>query len=102
MAKVMINQTPPTREQLARWQSQAKKIFEAFYETPLTMYQCSKRTGIERPNICRRVADWRETGQIKVVTVNVDPLTQRRAQFFSTNPRFWPAESNGSQLNFFD
>lgn len=88
-----IKQDPPTERDIQRWESQAKKIFDAFNE-PRTMAQVAQITGIERANVCRRVADFKRDGTIKVICIDKDPLTKFRAQYFSTNPAYWPKPSS--------
>lgn len=85
-----IWQPVPTQEQISRWQSQEKQTFQFFYDNIATMFQAEKATGIMRPSICRFVGRWKSQGLIRVVRIDKDPLTQRIAQFLSTNPTSWP------------
>lgn len=96
-----IQQPLPTAKQLERWQSELEIVADAF-STPKTMYMVSKSTGVERPNVCRRVATLKEQGRIQVVRIDTDPMTQRRAQWFCTDKRTWPGYlSAGAQTNLF-
>lgn len=97
-----IEQLSPTAKQLQRWQNEVEIVASAF-QIPRTMYQVAKVTGIERPNVCRRVATLRENGRIAVVKTDLDPLTHRRAQFFCTDKRHWLGyHINGAQAKLFE
>lgn len=96
-----IRQPEPSPEQVERWQSQERIVFDAFHESPKTMFQVEVETTVMRPSICRFVGQWKKEGKIKIVRIDKDPLTNRLAQFLSTNSLFWPSEKTGIQFNLF-
>ena len=50
-----------------------------------TRMQIAKCLGIERATICRRVAELRDLGVLKVVKIGRCPITHERASFLSCN-----------------
>lgn len=50
-----------------------------------TRMQIAKCLGIERATICRRVAELRDLGLVRVVKTDLDPLTRERATFLTAN-----------------
>lgn len=72
------------------FQAQMKIVFNAFLETPKTMLMVAHETGIERANICRYVAEWREYDKIAVVRRGFCPITHFRAGFYTTDPALFP------------
>lgn len=78
-------------------------MFHSFHERPKTMYQVEVETGIMRPSVCRFVARLKKEGKIKIIKIDVDDLTGCRAQYLSTNYRYWPQQSQaGKQIDMFD
>lgn len=73
--------------------NQIKKTFRAFREKPKTMLQVSNETGILRSNICRYVAEFRKRKQIAEVKKDTCPITKHQATFFSTDPEYFPEET---------
>ena len=57
------------------------------YPGGLTRLQIAYKLGIERATICRRVAELKEMGQLWVVRKGLDPITDTRAEFLTTNKR---------------
>ena len=51
-----------------------------------TRMQISRCLGIERATICRRVAELRDLGILKVVRKGICPITHERAEFLTCNP----------------
>lgn len=96
----------PTKAQRERWDNQQKIVFAAFFIEPATMFQIEKETSIMRPSICRFVSGWKKSGKIKVIKIDRDPFTKCKAQFLSTNEKFWPKPEPvrvdpNSQFNLF-
>lgn len=50
-----------------------------------TRMQIAKCLGIERASVCRRVAELREKGVLRVVKKGLDPITGERATFLTCN-----------------
>ena len=50
-----------------------------------TRMQIAKCLGIERATICRRVAELRDLGLVRIVKTDLDPLTRERATFLTAN-----------------
>lgn len=63
-------------------QSQNEIIYQWFLTHTATMLQCSRALGIERANICRRVADLRERGLLVFRYVDIDTLTGQKAGYW--------------------
>lgn len=75
------------------FQNQLKRTYRAFKEDPKTMKQVSEETGIDRPNICRYVAWLRKRNKIITVKKDTCPITKHTAQFLSTDPEYFPKET---------
>ena len=60
-------------------------LMDTFYQGILTMKQASVETGIDRANICRRIADWRDQGTVYNCGKHICPVTGGRASFYTTN-----------------
>lgn len=50
-----------------------------------TRMQIARCLGIERATICRRVAELRDLGLVRIVKTDLDPLTRERATFLTAN-----------------
>lgn len=74
------------------FKNQLKRTFRAFKQEPKTMKQVEVQTGIDRPNICRYVAWLRKRNKIVTVKKDTCPITKHKAQFLSTNPKYFPSE----------
>jgi hypothetical protein len=72
---------------------QTKRTFEAFREQPRTMLEVAKLTGILRANVCRYVAHFRKHGKIVEVKEGPCPISKHKAGFYSTDPQYFPAET---------
>ena len=73
--------------------AQTEKTFKAFRERPKTMMEVSTETGILRSNICRYVATFRKHKKIVEVKKARCPITKHEATFFSTDPDYFPTET---------
>ena len=73
---------------IATWQR--AKIILAFQETcemGKTMLMVARETGVERANICRRVAELREEGRIWECGKHICKVSKFRAMYYTTNYR---------------
>lgn len=68
-----------------------------------TRMQIANCLGIERASICRRVAELRALGLVRIVKTGLDPITHQRASFLTANeniimnlPAEQPAEITGN------
>ena len=74
-------------------------VYKAFQtETPKTMLQVSKETGIERANICRYVAIFRKQGNIQLLYKGICSISKHHAGFYTTNKDLF---KNDNQLKLF-
>lgn len=69
--------------------AQEKAVFESFYGRPKTMLEVSVETGILRANICRYLANWESSGQIKLIRSGFCSISLHKAGRYSTNPIYW-------------
>jgi len=65
---------------------QMTKVFNAFSTQPKTMKMVSIQTGIDRANICRYVAEWKEQNSIQEVRKGLCRITKHRAAYLTTDP----------------
>ena len=73
--------------------AQLEKTFQAFKDKPKTMLQVSKETGIMRASICRYVAHLKKRKKIVTVKKGTCPLSKHKAQFLSTDEKYFPKEA---------
>lgn len=73
--------------------AQTEATFNAFQKRPKTMMEVSIETGILRSNICRYVAHFRKRKKIVEVRKGKCPITKHQATFFSTDPAYFPTET---------
>lgn len=69
-------------------QSQQKRVLNLLRSPNpegYTRMQIARCLGIERATICRRVAELRDLGLVRVVKTDLDPLTKERATFLTAN-----------------
>ncbi|GAB2629968.1 hypothetical protein GCM10027035_25480 [Emticicia sediminis] len=78
---------------------QFQKVFNEYFKQPFTMKMVSVNCNIDRANICWYNRDLRRLGRIKAVRKGICPITKHRAIYWTTNPQFFPKES---QLNIFE
>lgn len=67
-----------------KYEIQKRRVFKAFAERPKTMLEVARETGIERANICRYIAEFREADTVEVAFKNLCPITNHRANFYQT------------------
>lgn len=75
------------------FENQLKRTYKAFKEKPKTMLQVSIETGIMRASICRHVDYLKKRKKIVVVKQGIDTLTKHKAQFLSTDFKYFPKET---------
>ena len=68
------------------FETQMKRVFEAFKRKPSTMLMVSFETGILRANLCRYVAKWEKENRICIARKGICPISKHRAGFYTTNP----------------
>lgn len=74
-----VNQKPLTKQDIERLSRyQRGRLIIAIHEAkqPLNMRQLSAITGIERPTMCRRMAELKRMGMAKVVRYGVCPISK--------------------------
>lgn len=67
------------------FESQMKRVFEAFKRKPSTMLMVSVETGILRANICRYVAQWKKKGSIHLLKQGLCKVSKHRAGYYTTD-----------------
>lgn len=65
--------------------NQKRKVFQALYEKPLTMYECDKVTGVNRSNICWYFRDFREEGKLYLIRKRKCNISNHIAGEYTTN-----------------
>ena len=73
------------------FQTQMKRVFEAFKRRPSTMLMVSIETGILRANICLYVAEWQKQGSIHLLIQGLCKVSKHRTGYYTTNPESFPA-----------
>src|SRR5690606_37638239 len=81
------NSTSPEAKK-AKWASQQQRIFQSLYRQPQTRLQVSARENVPLQNTCRYCANFRKSGKLFVVKIDVDPISGVRAEYVSTNPKY--------------
>lgn len=64
---------------------QKDKIFQALKGKPQTMLEVSKRTGIERANICRRIADLQKQNKAFLIGYRLCTISKHKAGIYTTD-----------------
>ena len=73
--------------------AQKKIVFDAFFQTPMTMMECDKKTGVQRSNICWYCRDFRELNKLYEVGKKVCSVSKEAGvTVLSTNPEFAPPQ----------
>lgn len=80
------------------WISQEKKTFAALYRSPQTRLMVSKSTGVPLQNVCRYIHNFRKNHAVYVVKVDRCPISEMKAEFISTDPRYAPS----AQIKMFE
>ena len=76
---------------------QLNVIFNAFFESPKTMKEVDKETGVMRESICRRVKTLRIQRKIFLLGYRKCKITGRKAGIYTTDPALIP-KSNQLEL----
>jgi len=77
---------------------QMEKVFQAFFEEPMTMKEADRATGIMRESICRYVGTLRKQNRIAVIKKRYCSVTKHLAAELTTDPYLMPIKL---QLNLF-
>ena len=72
------------------FETQMKRVFEAFKRKPSTMLMVSFETGILRANLCRYIAKWQKSNSIHKLKQGLCKVSKHRAGFYTTNPDLFP------------
>lgn len=67
----------------AKYANQMAKVYKAF-STPKTMLMAAKDTGIERANICRFCAHWKESNKLELKFKSICEISKHRAGYYVT------------------
>tara|TARA_R110000851_G_C13092562_1_gene567043 strand:+ start:3205 stop:3468 length:264 start_codon:yes stop_codon:yes gene_type:complete len=79
--------------------TQLKTVYDVFFNTPMTMKECSTITGIMRENICWYCRDFRKLNRLFIVGKKICSITKRAGvNIYTTNPNFAPEDK---QLHLF-
>jgi len=62
------------------------------------MLMCARRSGIERANICRAVAEFMENKTIVLVRRGTCKISRHSAGYYSTNLKAYPLPVGDTQL----
>ena len=79
--------------------SQLKILAQCFSESPKTMYQAERETGIRIANICRFVDRMKKGDCIRKVYIGRCPISHRKAGFYTSNREYF---KDDKQLSLFD
>jgi len=71
---------------------QKKRVFNAFSRHPKTMKMVSVETGIDRANICRFCAEFREAKQLRFIGYGLCKITKHRAGYLLTTKNPMPCK----------
>ncbi|WP_035669443.1 hypothetical protein [Flavobacterium sp. 83] len=78
---------------------QLRKVFNAFFENPMTMKEVDVYTGIMRENICRYVMTFRNENRIELIGYRKCSITgHNKVGIYTTNPDLFP---KSNQLKMF-
>lgn len=65
--------------------TQRQRIFAALQQYPMTRLMVAHFTGIERADVCRRVAELRKSNSIAVTRMGLCKITKHRAEYLTTD-----------------
>jgi hypothetical protein len=78
--------------------NQLQKVFKAYHNATLSMYECEKLSGINRANICRYNKTLRESKSIYFIGKRRCTISNRIVGIYTTNPKLVPIDP---QLSLF-
>lgn len=79
--------------------TQIKSVNATFFNTPMTMKECSKITGVMRSNICWYCRDFRKQNRLFIVGKKRCSITNETGvNVYTTNPKCAPQDK---QLHLF-
>ena len=67
------------------FETQMKRVFEAFKRKPSTMLMVSFETGILRANLCRYIAKWQKSNSIHKLKQGLCKVSKHRAGYYTTD-----------------
>ena len=67
--------------------TQENKILKALQYKPKTMLELSKMIGIERANICRRIADLEKENKVFLIGYGVCSISKHRAGIYTSDKK---------------
>lgn len=67
------------------FETQMKRVFEAFKRKPSTMLMVSFETGILRANLCRYIAKWQKSNSIHKLKQGLCKVSKHRAYYYTTD-----------------
>jgi len=73
--------------------AQMKRFFECLKERPMTTKMASLKTGIQRCNLTRYVAEFEKRNLITVVDKKPCEITKHKAKYYSTDESYFPPET---------
>jgi hypothetical protein len=72
--------------------AQMRRFYECLKERPMTTKMASIKTGIQRCNLTRYVADFEKRNLITVVDEKPCEITKHKAKYYSTDEAYFPSE----------
>ena len=85
-----------TKKSLTVKQGKGKKtdqqntVFQCFFDSPKTMKEVDRSSGVMRENICWYVRTLRKEGRIWVIRKRLCHVTNHLANEYTTNPELFP------------
>lgn len=73
--------------------AQMKRFFECLKERPMTTKMASVKTGIQRCNLTRYVAEFEKRGIITTVERKKCEITKHPANYYSTEQKYFPPKT---------
>ena len=79
--------------------NQFNKVYQAFFDQPMTMLEAEKLTGIMRSNICWYCRDFRQSERIFKIGEKYCSISKHKAGIWTTNTKLKPDDK---QLQLFE
>ncbi|MFH5885508.1 hypothetical protein ACG2F4_14450 [Halalkalibaculum sp. DA3122] len=76
--------------------AQMRRFYECLKERPMTTKMASVKSGIQRCNLTRYVADFEKRGIITVVEEKKCEITKHKAKYYSTDPKYFKPKVQSS------
>jgi hypothetical protein len=74
------------------YRDQLSRVYDAFFDAPMTMKEADKFCGVMRESICRYVRTLRLSRRIKLIGKRYCKVTKHLAGVYTTNPDFFPID----------